>query len=179
MTLNVFEPRYVAMVGYVLAGSRRFGMVGSGKDGPLVNGTEVQITECIPQHRAYPGLRRLLVQIKGKRIFRASSIETAPEGFHVGTVEYLTLAGDEAGSRGTQRDGNNDEKVECDQSEPQEKSQQAGVSEEKNSRCAVRRDADVLRTLGEALGKQADKWLTEVFHRTTQLTLCTDRMPTP
>eukprot|EP01048_Picozoa_sp_COSAG05_P013465 COSAG05_NODE_1437_length_4887_cov_5.343150_3_plen_489_part_00 len=88
MRLNVFEIRYRLLVRRVLESNRKFGMVGFGNAGSsLVDqrrlGTEVEITECVPQRDG-----RFHLEVVGRRTFEMH--ETWDEdGYSVANVTWL------------------------------------------------------------------------------------------
>jgi len=85
MHLNVFEPRYRALVRRVLDGGRRFGMVGFGLRGTHQNyGVEVVMEDCVPQPDG-----RFLVTVVGARAFRIASVWEQPGGYTVAKVVFL------------------------------------------------------------------------------------------
>jgi len=92
MTLNVFEPRYLAMVRNALRTTgRSFGMVGADPQrmgAPYDHGVEVRIEE----QREGPNARipRLIVKVRALQAFRVLQHRNDPSGFMVGLVEMLS-----------------------------------------------------------------------------------------
>lgn len=83
MALNVFEPRYRLMTRRVLAGSRRFGMVGCGEGGALLPwACEVEVTECEPLPDG-----RFFLQVVGRRRCRLAATQEQ-DGYRVGRCEF-------------------------------------------------------------------------------------------
>jgi len=94
--LNIFEPRYTAMVRRVLEGNRCFGMVGRGRGGePAQSGVEVRLLSAAEQ---FDG--RFLVEIVGQRSFKVLQMSIAVDGLTEAEVEFIDL---ESGS--TEGDG--------------------------------------------------------------------------
>lgn len=87
LKLNIFEPRYRALVRHALQGGRRFGMVGFDEFGEhLRHGVEMIIEECAPQ----PG-GRFFVQALGARAFRIEEATLQEDGYFLASVEWLEL----------------------------------------------------------------------------------------
>lgn len=87
--LNVFEPRYCAMVRAAMDGGRRFGIVGQRGPG-LRCGVEVLMEECAPQLDG-----RFLVQVRGTRAFRTAEACEHRDGYMVAKVQFVPVEAEE------------------------------------------------------------------------------------
>ena len=89
LSLNVFEPRYRLMTRRVMAGNRRFGMVGVNQQRELLPvATEVEVLECEPLPDG-----RFFLEVVGRRRVRIMSSEEQ-DGYRLARVE-LELPGEQ------------------------------------------------------------------------------------
>lgn len=85
--LNVFEPRYCALVRRALASGRRFGMVGFDREMSfLKQGVEVVIEDCMQAPNGH-----FQVRIVGTRIFQCLEASQHPDGYYLATVSFPSL----------------------------------------------------------------------------------------
>lgn len=91
MTLNVFEARYLTMIGNALqTPGRKFGMVGTDPhrmNAPRDHGVEVVIEEH--ENVTIESRHRMLVKIRATRAFRVLQYRPDPIGFPIAQVEML------------------------------------------------------------------------------------------
>lgn len=82
--LNVFEPRYCALVRLSLASGRRFGMVGFDRNmSHLQHGVEVVIEDCMQSPNGH-----FQVRIVGTRVFRILQASQHADGYILATVDF-------------------------------------------------------------------------------------------
>eukprot|EP00435_Cladocopium_sp_Y103_P044461 s1291_g12.t1 len=85
--LNVFEPRYCALVRRALASGRRFGMVGFDREMSfLQQGVEVVIEDCMQAPNGH-----FQVRIVGTRVFQCLEASQHADGYYLATVSFPTM----------------------------------------------------------------------------------------
>ncbi|CAK9017587.1 unnamed protein product [Durusdinium trenchii] len=92
--LNVFEPRYCALMRLALASGRRFGMVGFDSSmSHLPCGTEVVIEDCVQLPNGH-----FHVRVVGTRVFRILEASQHADGYLAAAVSYPPVEGDADGN---------------------------------------------------------------------------------
>lgn len=96
MPLNVFEPRYLAMVDRALAGDRMIGMIQPLPDGPNLAHPALYGVGCAGRITQYAetGDGRYLISLTGICRFRLLDEVVDDEPFRLANVEYAPFAGD-------------------------------------------------------------------------------------
>lgn len=107
LPLNIFEPRYLAMLNDVIAGSRVFGMVqpadaADGVESPQGKATKLRRIGCAARVTAYQELDdgRLLITLTGVARFNIVREIASVTPYRICEVDYEPFAGDFEAGRG-------------------------------------------------------------------------------